>query len=83
MSPSAFHRHFRTVTELTPIQFQKKIRLHEARLRVVGLGEDVTSAGYAVGYDSPSQFSREYRREFGTPPSRDRAGSGKLAPELI
>jgi AraC-like DNA-binding protein len=38
---------------------------------VVGLGEDVTSAGYAVGYDSPSQFSREYRREFGTPPSRD------------
>ncbi|TDW76809.1 AraC family transcriptional regulator [Kribbella pratensis] len=83
MSTSAFHRHFRTVTELTPIQFQKKIRLHEARLRVVGLGEDVTSAGYAVGYDSPSQFSREYRREFGTPPSRDRAGSGKLAPELI
>ncbi|MFF0343136.1 AraC family transcriptional regulator N-terminal domain-containing protein [Kribbella sp. NPDC004875] len=71
MSTSAFHRHFRTVTELTPIQFQKKIRLHEARLRVVGLGEDVTSAGYAVGYDSPSQFSREYRREFGTPPSRD------------
>ncbi|MEU4194993.1 AraC family transcriptional regulator [Kribbella sp. NPDC026611] len=83
MSTSAFHRHFRTVTELTPIQFQKKIRLHEARLRVVGLGEDVTSAGYAVGYDSPSQFSREYRREFGTPPSRDRAGSGKLAPALI
>ncbi|MEV4262194.1 AraC family transcriptional regulator [Kribbella sp. NPDC049584] len=83
MSTSAFHRHFRTVTELTPIQFQKKIRLHEARLRVVGLGEDVTSAGYAVGYDSPSQFSREYRREFGTPPSRDRAGSGKLAAELI
>jgi AraC-like DNA-binding protein len=73
MSTSAFHRHFRTVTELTPIQFQKKIRLQEARLRVVGLGEDVTSAGYAVGYDSPSQFSREYRREFGTPPSRDTA----------
>lgn len=71
LSTSAFHRHFRTVTELTPIQFQKKIRLQEARLRVVGLGEDVTSAGYAVGYDSPSQFSREYRREFGTPPSRD------------
>ncbi|MFC6157535.1 AraC family transcriptional regulator [Kribbella jiaozuonensis] len=83
MSTSAFHRHFRTVTELTPIQFQKKIRLHEARLRVVGLGEDVTSAGYAVGYDSPSQFSREYRREFGTPPSRDRAGSCKPAGQLI
>jgi len=45
--------------------------LQEARLRLVGLGEDVTSTGYAVGYDSPSQFSREYRREFGTPPSRD------------
>ncbi|MET9273253.1 AraC family transcriptional regulator [Kribbella sp. NPDC003557] len=83
MSPSAFHRHFRTVTELTPIQFQKKIRLQEARLRVVGLGEDVTSAGYAVGYDSPSQFSREYRREFGRPPSRDRAGSGKSSPALV
>ncbi|NUR94911.1 MAG: AraC family transcriptional regulator [Kribbellaceae bacterium] len=83
LSTSAFHRHFRTVTELTPIQFQKKIRLQEARLRVVGLGEDVTSAGYAVGYDSPSQFSREYRREFGTPPSRDRAGSGKSAAALV
>ncbi|WP_427893120.1 AraC family transcriptional regulator N-terminal domain-containing protein [Kribbella sp. GL6] len=83
LSPSAFHRHFRTVTELTPIQFQKKIRLQEARLRVVGLGEDVTSAGYAVGYDSPSQFSREYRREFGAPPSRDRAGSGKSAPASV
>ncbi|TCC26179.1 AraC family transcriptional regulator [Kribbella sindirgiensis] len=83
MSTSAFHRHFRTVTELTPIQYQKKIRLQEARLRVVGLGEDVTSAGYAVGYDSPSQFSREYRREFGTPPSRDRAGSGKSARALV
>lgn len=71
MSASAFHRHFRTVTAMTPIQFQKKIRLQEARLRLVGLGEDVTSAGYAVGYDSPSQFSREYRREFGMPPSRD------------
>ncbi|MFG1909791.1 AraC family transcriptional regulator N-terminal domain-containing protein [Kribbella sp. NPDC048928] len=83
LSTSAFHRHFRTVTELTPIQFQKKIRLQEARLRVVGLGEDVTSAGYAVGYDSPSQFSREYRREFGTPPSLDRAGSGKSSRALI
>lgn len=83
LSTSAFHRHFRTVTELTPIQFQKKIRLQEARLRVVGLGQDVTSAGYAVGYDSPSQFSREYRREFGTPPSLDRAGSGKSSPAMI
>ena len=49
MSTSAFHRQFRTVTAMTPIQFQKKIRLQEARLRLLGLGEDVTSAGYAVG----------------------------------
>jgi AraC-like DNA-binding protein len=80
MSTSAFHRHFRTVTAMTPIQFQKKIRLQEARLRLLGLGEDVTSAGYAVGYDSPSQFSREYRREFGTPPSRDAGRLREAAP---
>ena len=71
------------IAELLLDAYQKKIRLQEARLRVVGLGEDVTSAGYAVGYDSPSQFSREYRREFGTPPSRDRAGSGKSSRALV
>ncbi|MCU1430734.1 MAG: bacterial regulatory helix-turn-helix s, AraC family protein [Actinomycetia bacterium] len=71
MSVSSFHRHFRAVTSMTPIQFQKQIRLHEARARFVTEPNDVAGAGFAVGYDSPSQFSREYRRMFGVPPSRD------------
>jgi len=71
MSVSSFHRHFRAVTSMTPIQFQKQIRLHEARARLLAEPADVTGVGQAVGYDSPSQFSREYRRLFGTPPSRD------------
>jgi AraC-like DNA-binding protein len=71
MSVTSFHRHFRAVTSMTPIQFQKQIRLHEARARLLARPGDVSGAGYAVGYDSPSQFSREYRRMFGVPPSRD------------
>jgi AraC-like DNA-binding protein len=71
MSVSSFHRHFRAVTSMTPIQFQKQIRLHEARARLLAEPGDVTGVGFAVGYDSPSQFSREYRRMFGAPPSRD------------
>jgi AraC-like DNA-binding protein len=71
MSVSSFHRHFRAVTSMTPIQFQKEIRLHEARARLLAEPGDVAGVGYAVGYDSPSQFSREYRRMFGVPPSRD------------
>ena len=71
MSVSSFHRHFRAVTSMTPIQFQKQIRLHEARARLLAEPGDVTGVGFAVGYDSPSQFSREYRRMFGVPPSRD------------
>ena len=71
MSVSSFHRHFRAVTSMTPIQFQKEIRLHEARTRLLAEPGDVTGVGFAVGYDSPSQFSREYRRMFGVPPSRD------------
>jgi AraC-like DNA-binding protein len=70
MSVSSFYRHFRAVTSMTPIQFQKQIRLHEARARLLAEPGDVTGVGYAVGYDSPSQFSREYRRMFGVPPSR-------------
>ena len=73
MSVSTFHRHFRTVTTLSPVQFQKKVRLQQARLMLLGEGLDVAGAGYAVGYDSPSQFSREYRREFGAPPGQDAA----------
>jgi AraC-like DNA-binding protein len=71
MSVSSFHRHFRAVTSMSPIQFQKEIRLNEARARLLAEPSDVTGVGYAVGYDSPSQFSREYRRMFGVPPSRD------------
>jgi AraC-like DNA-binding protein len=71
MSVSSFHRHFRTVTSMAPIQFQKQIRLHEARVRLIAEPGNVAGIGYAVGYDSPSQFSREYRRMFGAPPSRD------------
>jgi AraC-like DNA-binding protein len=71
MSASSFHRHFRAVTSMTPIQFQKQMRLHEARARLLADPGDVAGVGYAVGYDSPSQFSREYRRMFGVPPSRD------------
>ncbi len=71
MSVSSFHRHFRAVTSMTPIQFQKAIRLHEARARLLAEPGNVTGVGFAVGYDSPSQFSREYRRMFGVPPSRD------------
>jgi AraC-like DNA-binding protein len=73
MSPSAFHRAFHAVTAMSPIRFQKSIRLQEARLRLLARAGDVSAIAFAVGYDSPSQFSREYRREFGTPPSRDPA----------
>ncbi|MER8157663.1 AraC family transcriptional regulator [Streptomyces sp. NPDC094472] len=71
MSVSAFHRNFRTVTAMSPIQFQKRIRLQEARLMLTTRSADVTGVGLLVGYESPSQFSREYRRQFGTPPSQD------------
>jgi AraC-like DNA-binding protein len=74
MSVSSFHRHFRAVTSMTPVQFQKQLRLHEARARLLAEPGDVTGVGFAVGYDSPSQFSREYRRMFGVPPSRDALG---------
>jgi AraC-like DNA-binding protein len=71
MSASSFHRHFRAVTSMTPIQFQKQLRLYQARTRLLTDPSDVAGVGFAVGYDSPSQFSREYRRLFGVPPSQD------------
>jgi AraC-like DNA-binding protein len=80
MSVTSFHRHFRALTSMTPIQFQKQIRLHEARTRLLAEPGDIAGAGFAVGYDSPSQFSREYRRMFGAPPSRDLLG--QTAPPL-
>lgn len=73
MSTSAFHRHFRAVTNMSPLQFQKRIRLQEARSLLVARTGDVTGVGHLVGYDSPSQFNREYRRLFGAPPGQDAA----------
>nr|MDT0659924.1 AraC family transcriptional regulator [Micromonospora sp. DSM 115978] len=73
MSVSAFHRNFQAVTAMSPIQFQKQIRLQQARVLLATHSLDVTGIGHRVGYDSPSQFSREYRRQFGVPPSRDAA----------
>ena len=73
MSTSAFHRNFHAVTALSPIQFQKQIRLQKSRLLLLNGTDDVATAGYRVGYDSASQFSREYRRQFGLPPGRDAA----------
>lgn len=71
MSVSVFHRHFRAVTAMTPLQYQKQLRLHEARRTLFNETGDATSAAYSVGYTSLSQFSREYRRLFGASPSRD------------
>jgi len=71
MSVSAFYRNFQAVTAMSPIQFQKQIRLQQARLLLATRVHDVTGVSHRVGYDSPSQFSREYRRQFGAPPSRD------------
>jgi AraC-like DNA-binding protein len=73
MSASTFHRHFRAATSMTPIQFQKQIRLQEARALLMTAPANVAEIGYLVGYESPSQFSREYRKTFGTPPGRDAA----------
>jgi AraC-like DNA-binding protein len=71
MSQSAFHLHFKAVTGLSPLQYQKRLRLQEARRLMLGEGFDAAEAAFRVGYESPSQFSREYRRIFGAPPHRD------------
>lgn len=71
MSPSSLHEHFRAVTALTPVQFQKQLRLQEARSLMLVHDIDVTTAALRVGYESPTQFTREYRRHFGEPPTRD------------
>ena len=71
MAPTTFHRHFRQITSVSPIQYQKNLRLHEARRLMISDNETVANAAYAVGYESPTQFSREYKRHFGTSPKRD------------
>jgi transcriptional regulator GlxA family with amidase domain len=71
MSASSLHEHFKAVTAMTPLQYQKQLRLQEARRLMFGQTLDAASASHRVGYESPSQFSREYARMFGAPPVRD------------
>jgi len=71
MSVSGFHHHFKTLTAMSPLQFQKQLRLQEARRLMLGDGLDAASAGYRVGYDDASYFNREYKKLFGAPPIRD------------
>jgi len=71
MSPSAFHRQFKALTASTPLQYQKQLRLLEARRLMISNAVNVEAAAFQVGYESPSQFSREYARMFGAPPKRD------------
>ncbi len=71
MSVSGFHHHFKSVTAMSPLQFQKQIRLQEARRLMLGEDLDAASAGFRVGYEDPAYFSREYKKLFGAPPQRD------------
>jgi AraC-like DNA-binding protein len=71
MSVSGFHHHFKSVTSMSPLQFQKHLRLQEARRLMLGEDMDAASAGFRVGYEDPSHFSREYKRHFGAPPQGD------------
>lgn len=81
MSPSSLYEHFRAVTAMTPLQFQKQLRLQDARSLMLAQDIDVATAALRVGYESSSQFSREYRRHFGEPPARDIARL-RAAPSL-
>lgn len=78
MSPSSFHEHFRTATSLSPRQFQKRLRLIEARRLMLAEGAPAAAAAYAVGYRSVQQFTREYGRMFGLPPVRDTEAAKRL-----
>lgn len=71
MSSSGFHHHFKAVTDMSPLQYQKQLRLQEARRLMVGENLDASSAGYRVGYEDPSHFSRDYKKLFGDSPVRD------------
>ncbi|MCV4264302.1 AraC family transcriptional regulator [Pseudomonas capsici] len=71
MSRSTFHAHFKAVTSMSPLEFRSQLRLQEARRLMVAEALDAAGAGYRVGYESPSQFSRDYARMFGLPPARD------------
>jgi AraC-like DNA-binding protein len=71
MSVSGFHHHFKSVTAMTPLQYQKQIRMQEARRLMLAQDMDAASAGFRVGYEDPSYFSRDYKKQFGAPPQRD------------
>jgi AraC-like DNA-binding protein len=71
MSRSTLHHHFRGLTAMSPLQFQKRLRLQTARQKMLTDEVDAASAAFEVGYESPSQFNREYKRFFGKPPIRD------------
>jgi AraC-like DNA-binding protein len=82
MSPSSFHQHFKAVTAMSPLQYLKRLRLTEARQIMLSEAMDAASTAYRVGYESPSQFNREYARLFGAPPMRDIAGlRGAVGPQ--
>lgn len=80
MSASSLHHHFRQITAMSPLQYQKVLRLHEARRLLLTEGCDVATAAHRVGYESPSQFSREYSRQHGAPPLRDVMRLRAMAP---
>ena len=83
MSATSLHRHFKASTQMTPIQYQKQYRLYQARQRLLAAPGNAAGVAFAVGYESASQFSREYARLFGTPPARDARqlrGAFRLAP---
>jgi AraC-like DNA-binding protein len=82
MSTPTFHHHFRHLTAMSPLQYQKWLRLNEAKRLMLNEHLDIASAAFKVGYESPSQFSREYSRLFGAPPKRDIAALREVAPTL-
>lgn len=83
MSPSALHLHFKAVTAMSPLQYQKQIRLQEARRLMLAEARDAQAVAFRVGYESPSQFSREYARLFGAPPARDAARLRASGPQPV
>ncbi len=71
MAPSSFYRNFKKVTQVSPLQYQKQLRLNEAQRLMLSGEHNAESASYIVGYESPTQFSREYKKMFGNPPKTD------------
>ena len=83
MGMSTLHHHFRGLTAMSPLQYQKQLRLQTARERMLIEGLDAASAAFEVGYESASQFNREYKRFFGQPPMRDVKARRLASPEAV